>query len=334
MARERIFSGIQPSGELHLGNWLGAVRNWVDLQDEYDCVYCVVDYHAITQDYPIDEFRRRTLEMAAWLMACGIDTERSRLFVQSQVPQHTELCWILGTVTPMGELGRMTQFKDKARRQKQNVNSGLFLYPVLQAADILLYKAEAVPVGRDQEQHLELSRIIARKFNARFGRVFPEPQPLFNDAGRIVGLDGKEKMSKSLGNTVALSDSPDDIWDKLRPAVTDPARVRRTDPGTPEKCNIYSLHQHLSPEEEIAEVAEGCRTAGIGCFQCKKVLHRHMVAALAPIRERGLSLAADLGGVERILAASAELCRAVADETLGEVREKLGIDRDAAPSLE
>ena len=234
----RIFSGIQPSGELHIGNYLGAIKNWVALQQTYECVFCVVDYHAITVAYEPDALRRRAREMVVSLLAAGLDPAACTLFVQSAVPEHTELQWIFNTITPLGELERQTQFKDKASRQ-ESINAGLLNYPVLQAADILLYRADQVPVGEDQLQHLELSREIARRWNAKFGvDYFPEPQPLLTATRRIMGLDGRAKMSKSLGNTIGLLEEPDSIWEKLRPAVTDPARVRRNDPGTPEVCNI------------------------------------------------------------------------------------------------
>lgn len=241
MPSSRIFSGIQPSGELHIGNYLGAVKNWASLQEQYESFFCIVDYHAITVPYEPEELRRRTRDMAVSLLAAGVDPSKCSVFVQSAVPEHTELAWIFNTVTPLGELERQTQFKDKSSRQ-ESVPAGLLNYPVLQAADILLYRADLVPVGEDQVQHLELSREIARRWNARFASdaepYFPEPQPLLTPTRRIMGLDGQAKMSKSLGNTVGLLEETGDIWEKLRPAVTDPKRVRRTDPGTPEVCNI------------------------------------------------------------------------------------------------
>src|SRR5262245_39144839 len=246
----RVFSGIQPSGELHIGNYLGAVQNWVKMQMEHECFICIVDYHAITQDYDAAQLETRTLEMAVGLVAAGIDPERTVLFVQSHVPEHTELAWILTTVTPLGELERMTQFKDKSQRQ-ESILAGLLNYPVLQAADILLYKATLVPVGEDQVQHLELVREIARKWNARFGEFFPEPQAQLTKAKRIVGLDGQAKMSKSLGNTIGMLDEPNVIWERLKPAKTDPARVTKKDPGDPMKCNVFSLHQYFSPAATV-----------------------------------------------------------------------------------
>jgi len=224
----RIFSGIQPSGELHIGNYLGAVKNWVALQHEHPAFFCIVNYHAITVAYAPEELRRRTREMAVSLLASGLDPAKAVVFVQSDVPEHTELAWVFNTLTPLGELERQVQFKDKAGRQEQ-VMAGLLNYPVLQAADILLYLADIVPVGEDQVQHLELSRVIARNWNARFSPdapLFPEPQPRLTPTRRIVGLDGQAKMSKSLGNTIGLLESPEAIWDKLRPAVTDDQRTR------------------------------------------------------------------------------------------------------------
>src|SRR5678816_3611870 len=228
-----VFSGIQPSGELHLGNYLGAIRNWVKLQDQYRCIFCVVDYHAITQDYEPKEMQRRVTDMVMDLLALGIDPERSLLFLQSMVPEHTELCWVLNAVTGHGDLERMTQFKDKAEHQPDNVNAALYEYPVLQAADILLYKAELVPVGADQVQHLELARRIARSFNHRWGKTFPECEPKLTSTPKLLGLDGVQKMSKSFGNHIPLSAVTDEkpLKKLLAKAVTDVKRVERTDPG-------------------------------------------------------------------------------------------------------
>ena len=322
----RIFSGIQPSGELHIGNWLGAVQNWVNLQRTYDCIFCVVDLHAVTGQYEHTTLAARTREMATGLLACGIDPARSVLFVQSHVPEHSELQWLLNTVTPIGELERMTQFKDKSQRF-ESVPAGLLNYPILMAADILLYRADLVPVGEDQTQHLELSREIARRWNAAFGDgedYFPEPRPLLTEAKRIMGLDGQAKMSKSLGNTIGLLDSPEEIWQKLRPAMTDPARVTRKDPGTPEICNIYSLHKYFSPPPTIATVAENCRGARWGCLDCKRVLADNMIRALAPIRERALALQERPERVDEILADGAAAARRIASETMREVRDRMG----------
>jgi tryptophanyl-tRNA synthetase len=324
----RIFSGIQPSGELHIGNYLGAVKNWVALQGQFESIFCIVDYHAIIGSYEPEQLRLRRQDMAVSLLAAGIDPERCALFVQSAVPEHTELAWIFNTITPLGELERQTQFKDKSAKQ-ESINAGLLNYPVLQAADILLYRADRVPVGEDQVQHLELSRVIARRWNAAFSGepgYFPEPQPLLTATRRIMGLDGQTKMSKSMGNTIGLIEEPDAIWNKLRPAMTDPARVKKTDPGTPEICNIYHLHKAFSPPATVEHVAMQCSTAGWGCIDCKKVLHASMEAELVPIRVRAKELVAKPSLVSDSLAAGADHCRKLARETLGVVRERMGID--------
>jgi tryptophanyl-tRNA synthetase len=321
----RIFSGIQPSGELHIGNYLGAVKNWVALQERHETFICVVDYHAITVQFEPEQLRARTRDMTLSLMAAGIDPSKCTLFVQSMVPEHTELAWIFNTVTPLGELERQVQFKDKAARQ-ESVMVGLLTYPVLQAADILLYKADMVPVGEDQVQHLELSREVARRWNARFGEgFFPEPKPLLTATRRVMGLDGQAKMSKSLGNTVGLVEDPKSIWDKLRPAVTDPARVKRTDPGTPEVCNIYQLHKAFSPPTTVDEVAQQCSTAGWGCIDCKRVLHENMVAELTPIRTRAAELRLEPDRLTDAVVDGARRARAVAERTIGEVKERMGM---------
>jgi tryptophanyl-tRNA synthetase len=322
----RIFSGIQPSGELHIGNYLGAVQNWVRLQASYECFYSIVDLHAITAKYDPATLSVRTREMAVGLLASGIDPDRATLFVQSHVAEHSQLMWLLNAVAPLGELERMTQFKDKAQRM-ESVPAGLLNYPVLMTADILLYRADLVPVGEDQVQHLELAREITRRWNAEFSPdadFFPEPKPLMTEAKRIMGLDGQAKMSKSLGNTIGLLDTAEEIWGKLRPAKTDPARVTRRDPGTPEICNIYHLHQYFSPPETVALVAENCRGAKWGCLDCKRVLADNIIRTLAPIRERALELQAQPERVEQILGDGAAAARRIATETMREVRERMG----------
>ncbi|MGH7567838.1 MAG: tryptophan--tRNA ligase [Gemmatimonadales bacterium] len=321
----RVFSGIQPSGELHIGNYLGAVQSWVRLQHEHDCLFCIVDLHAITQPYDVATLAGRTLDMGVGLLAAGLDPDRCIVFVQSHVAEHTELNWLLTTVTPLGELERQTQFKDKAQRQ-ESVPAGLLNYPVLQAADVLLYQAALVPVGEDQLQHLELMREIARRWNARFGDgFFPEPQALLSTAKRVLGLDGQAKMSKSLGNTIGLFDAPETVWEKLRPAATDPARVTRKDPGNPDICNVFTIHQGFSPPAVQAEVAHKCRTAGWGCLDCKRVLADHMIARLAPIRERATELRAAPRRVHDLLRAGAERARVIARRTIAEVRQRMGL---------
>ncbi len=320
----RVFSGIQPSGELHIGNYLGAVQNWVRLQTQHDCLFSIVDLHAVTQPYDAATLASLTLDMAVSLYAVGLDPEKCIVFVQSHVAEHTDLNWLLTTVTPLGELERQTQFKDKAQRL-ESVPAGLLAYPILQAADVLLYKASLVPVGEDQVQHLELMREIARRWNARHGHgYFPEPQPLLTTTKRVLGLDGKAKMSKSLGNTIGLFESPEAIWEKLRPAATDPARKTRKDPGTPEICNIFTVHQGFSPPDTVTEVAHKCRTAGWGCLDCKRVLADNMIATLAPMRERANALRREPATVLERLRAGAGKARALARKTMAEVRDRMG----------
>ena len=325
----RIFSGMQPSGELHIGNWLGALANWVALQDRHPCIFSIVDLHAITQDYEPAEMPARIRDMALGWLAAGIDPERSVVFVQSAVPEHAELAWIFNTLVPLGLLERMTQFKDKAKNQPENVNAGLLTYPLLQAADIAIYKADGVPVGEDQVQHLEMARDAVRKFNNRFGEVFPEPQPILSPARKVLGLDGERKMSKSLNNQIGLNDSPEVVWAKLAPAKTDVRRKKRTDPGVPEDCNIFAYHGFFSSLEERAWAAEGCRTAGIGCRDCKQVLAKNLDAALAPMRERRAELERHPGRVDEILAAGAATLRPIAQATMEEVRDRMGLDARA-----
>ena len=326
---ETILSGIQPSGELHIGNFLGAVQNWVRLGENpsYRCLYCVVDLHAITQDYDVAAFPSRVTDMAADLIACGLDPERVTLFVQSDVPEHSELAWILSTVTPYGELSRMTQFKDKSEKQPENVNAGLFTYPILMAADILVYKAQRVPVGVDQVQHLELSREIARRFNARFGDTFPEPKPLHTTAPKILGLDGKQKMSKSLNNTILVTEEPDALRKKILGAYTDETRLRKSDVGHPDKCYVCGLHNYFSTAEIRDKHHTGCATATLGCVDSKRALAESMIKSLAPLREKSLELRAHPDRIREILDHGAKAARKIAGETMREVRERIGLYR-------
>ena len=326
----RIFSGVQPTSDsLHLGNALGAVTQWVALQDDHDAFFCVVDLHAITVAQDPEALRRRTLVTAAQYLALGIDPGRSTVFVQSHVPAHTQLAWVLGCFTGFGQASRMTQFKDKSIRQgSDSTTVGLFTYPVLQAADILLYKASAVPVGEDQVQHIELAREVARKFNARFGEVFPECQAHVTTAKRIMGLDGEKKMSKSIGNTIGLLETPDQIWQKLAPAKTDLRRQRKTDPGVPADCNIFtSYHQHFSPETDLDWIREGCTRAGIGCLQCKKKLLENMEKTLGPIRARADELRKRPDTVHDILDSGARKARTIAEPVIEETLRTMGLKR-------
>ncbi len=323
--RKRLFSGIQPSGDVHIGNYLGAIKNWVRLIDQYECLFCIVDYHAITIEYDPKEMQRRIFNAAAVNIAAGLDPEKCTIFVQSHVPEHTELAWIFNTITPIGHLERMTQFKDKSKQHRENINAGLFTYPVLQTADILLYKGEVVPVGEDQVQHIELSREIARKFNMRYGELFPEPQEILSEAPRIMGLDGKTKMSKSLGNYISLVESPESIWKKLSTAVTDENRKRRTDPGNPDICNLFTLHKHFSKKEQIEHVNIVCRTAEIGCIECKRILSENIVEHLTPICLKYERLIKNTDSLVNILQTGAKRCRRMAEETMIEVKKRMGL---------
>ena len=321
--RPRIFSGIQPSGALHLGNDLGAIRNYVRLQAEYDAIYCIVDYHALTSLHDPDVLRARTREMAAALVALGLDPDRCILFVQSHRPEHTELAWLLATVTPVSWLERTPTYKEKRENQPDDVNHGLLTYPVLQAADIVIYKASLVPVGKDQAAHLELSREIVRRFNSIYGETFPEPQAVHTEAPVVLGTDGVRKMSKSLGNTIEILASPDVIRRQVMSMVTDTKRILRTDPGRPEVCNVCQLHRFFGSDYET--IWDGERTARTGCVDTKKLLAERIIAHYAEARERYDELMADPARIDRILADGAERARPLAEATMAEVRERMGL---------
>ncbi|TVP49629.1 MAG: tryptophan--tRNA ligase [Gemmatimonadales bacterium] len=330
--RPRVFSGMQPSGEAHLGNYLGALRQWVRLQEDHECFFCIVDQHALTGDFSPEDLPKRVFDLAVSFLAAGLDPERSVIFVQSDVPAHTELAWLFNAVAPVGELERMTQYKDKSAKM-ESIPAGLLNYPILQAADILLYRAAAVPVGEDQLQHLELAREIARRWNARFGDVFPEPKPILGDAGRIVGLDGGAKMSKSMDNTVRILAEPDEVWSRVRTAVTDPQRVRRDDPGRPEVCNVYSLHRHFTDPARLPDIAGQCRAGTRGCVDCKRILAESIAEHFAPMRERAAALHADPARVHDILHSGAARARAEAETTMARVRDAMGLLwRNAVPT--
>ena len=322
-ARPRIFSGIQPSGIVHLGNDLGAVRNYVRLQSEYEAIYCIVDYHALTSTHDADVLRTRTREMAASLLALGLDPDQCTLFVQSHRPEVTELAWLLATVTPVSWLERTPTYKEKREQQADDINHGLLTYPVLQAADIVIYKASLVPVGKDQAAHLELSREIVRAFNARYGETFPEPQAVFTEAPTVLGTDGVRKMSKSVGNTIDVLGPPELIRKQVMSMVTDTQRILRTDPGRPEVCNVCQLQRSFGDDYE--SLWEGERTARTGCVDMKKVLSERIIARYAGARERYLELMADPNQVDDILAAGAARIRPIAQATMAEVREKMGL---------
>jgi tryptophanyl-tRNA synthetase len=324
--KKRVFSGMQPSGEAHLGNYLGALRRWVDMQDEYDAHWCIVDQHAITAGGDPADMPGNVLDLAISFLAVGLDPDKAVIFVQSDVPEHTELAWLFNAVTPLGDLERMTQFKDKSQRF-ESIPAGILNYPILQAADILLYKADGVPVGEDQKQHLEMTRDIARKFNAAYGETFPEPEPLIEkNVGRIVGLDGDAKMSKSLGNTVPILSEPDEVWNRVRTAVTDPQRVRRTDPGRPEVCNVFKLHGFFTDDATRADIDTKCRVGEIGCVDCKRILADNIAEAFEPFRERAAEYKAKPDLVRQILDDGARRASLTATETMSEVRDRMGLD--------
>ncbi len=322
--RKRVFSGARPTGKQHLGNYLGAIQNYVKLQDEYDCIYCIVDIHALTSLEDTSKLQENVYNLALDWLAAGIDPKRSIIFVQSQVPEVTELHTLLSMITPLSWLLRVPTFKDKVKIQPHNVNYGLVGYPVLMTADIVLYKAEAVPVGEDQLPHLELAREIVRRFNSLFGNVFPEPEAKLTSFPLILGLDGKEKMSKQLGNHIEIALSPEETMERVMTAVTDPARRYRKDPGHPEVCNIYRLHQHFNPSQ-IIQLAEQCHSAKIGCVECKKQLALEINAALKSFREQRAVLSANPQYVTDILADGAKRAQVIARETMREVRQKMGL---------
>jgi tryptophanyl-tRNA synthetase len=323
--KPRVLSGIQPTGELHIGNYLGAVRNWVRLQDEYECFYPIVDYHAIASPFDPRELRKLTEDMLVSLVAAGLDPDKCHMFIQSEVPEHTELAWILTSLAPLGQLQRMTQFKDKTAGGGESVNAGLLMYPVLQSADILLYKADRVPVGEDQSQHLELARMLARRFNNAFGETFPEPQVLLTETPRVLGLDGQGKMSKTKGNHIGILDSPEQIRERMATAFTDPQRKRREDPGRPEVCNVFAWHGYFSDSATIDRVDKQCRSAEIGCYEDKMLMADVLSETFAPMRERAAELRSDPNQLAEILAAGREVAQKVARETMREVREAIGL---------
>ena len=323
-ACERVFSGIQPSGASHLGNYLGAQANYVTLQQEYEAFYCIVDLHALTTVHDGAALRALTYEMALDLLAVGLDPERCALFRQSDVPEHTELSWILGTVVPASWLERNPTYKDK-RQQGIQSSAALLDYPVLQTADIVLYKATRVPVGRDQAPHLEISREIVRAFNRRYGPIFAEPKPVYTEAPVVLGTDGVAKMSKSARNTIPIFAEPDEIRRIVTGMVTDPRRLRRTDSGRPEICNVCQLHRFFGPDYEV--IWEGERTARTGCVDTKQLLAERIIDFFSEMRVKRRKLADDPALVEAILDAGACRVRSIAVETMQQVREAVGIGR-------
>ena len=326
-ARERVFSGIQPSGASHLGNYLGAQRNYVALQDQYEAIYAIVDYHALTTVHDGALLRQLTRDMTLDLLAVGLDPERCALIRQSDFPEVAELCWIFSTVVPVSWLQRNPTYKEGLAEGKENSN-GLLSYPVLQAADIVIYKASKVPVGKDQAPHLELSREIVRAFNNRYGPIFPEPTAVFTDAPVVLGTDGERKMGKSAGNTIPIFAEPDEILRLVMRMVTDPQRIKRTDPGRPEVCNVCQLHRYFGGD--YLQIQDGERTARTGCVDTKELLAERMIEFFRPMREKRAELAADPGVVEAVLSAGANKVRPILEATRREVLEAVGTGRPGA----
>lgn len=324
MPPERVFSGIQPSGIIHLGNYLGAIRNYIALQDRYEAIYCIVDYHALTSTHDPETIRRYTAQMALDLLALGLDPERATLFVQSDRPEHTELAWLLSTVTPVSWVERTPTFKEKRRERPDDVNHALLTYPVLQTADIAMYKARHVPVGRDQEAHLELAREIVRAFNRRYGDTFPEPEAVYTESPVILGTDGVKRMSKSLGNTIDVLAEPDAIRAQVMSMVTDTERIYRSQPGHPERCNVCQSHRFFGDDYE--SIWEGERTARTGCVDTKRLLADRIIEHFADARERRSDLEARPSYVAQVLADGAARLAPRAAETMAEVRARMGLD--------
>jgi tryptophanyl-tRNA synthetase len=322
-----IVSGMRPTGRLHLGHFHGALANWLRLQREYQCYFFVADWHALTTDYATPQgIQQNMLEMVMDWLSIGLDPARAVIFRQSQVKEHAELHLIYSMITPVPWLERNPTYKEQIKELtgKDLSTYGFLGYPVLQAADITIYKANKVPVGVDQAPHVELTREIVRRFNQLYQPIFPEPEVLLTEAQKVPGLDGR-KMSKSYGNAVFLSDTPQEIDQKLSRMMTDPARVRRSDPGEPEKCPAFQLHKIYCTPEEIEQVSVGCRTAGIGCLECKKVMIKHVIDDLAPFREKRAHYEEQPAEVEKILAEGTDVAQQAAAATMTEVRGTLGL---------
>lgn len=320
-----VFSGMRPSGQLHIGNYLGALKNWVELQKKHQCIFGVVDYHAITTPFNPKQIQKDIHNLVLDYLATGIDPKKSIIMVQSQIPEHTELAWILECLTPLGELERMTQFKDKAKQHKENVNAGLFCYPVLMAADILLYKADIVPVGEDQVQHVELARAIAKKFNNKFGKTFPEPKTLLQKFGaRIMSLtDPSKKMSKTGGEGIGLSDSPESIREKIKTAVTDSGReVKFDEKNKPAISNLLTIY-HLFSDKSIVDIEK--RYQGKGYAEFKKDLAEVIIKGLKPIQETRKKFEKNPRLMEKILAEGQNKAQKIAASTMKEIKKKMGL---------
>lgn len=325
--KERVLSGMQASGKLHLGNLVGALSNWVKLQDKYDCYYFVADWHALTTGYADpSSIKESTKDILINFLAAGLDPEKCTIFLQSRVLEHAELHLLLSMITPLGWLERVPTYKEKQQELKDRDLStyGFLGYPLLQTADIIIYRAKYVPVGIDQVPHLEISREIARRFNYLYKEIFPEPEALLTEFPKVVGVDGR-KMSKSYDNAIYISDTPENIEQKIRTMVTDPARIKRTDAGNPELSPVYQLHKIFSSKEEQEEVAGGCRTAGIGCIECKKILIKNVFKVMEPIWKKRNELISDPDVLNEIVDRGTEKAKKIAGETMRLVREAMGL---------
>jgi tryptophanyl-tRNA synthetase len=322
----RVFSGARPTGRQHLGNYLGAIKNYVAMQDDYDCVYCIVDVHALTTVETTQDLKQNTVEMALDWLAAGIRPEDSILFVQSHVPEVMELHMYLSMVTPLGKLTDLPTFKEKIRQQPDNVNYGLVGYPVLMTADIVLYKTDIVPVGIDQAPHIEFAREIVRSFNYRYNtKVLVEPQVKHTEVLKVLGIDGREKMSKSLNNHIELASTPKETITRVKEMVTDPARVKRTDPGNPDVCNVYTMHKIFSPQPDVDMVNVECRRAGIGCVDCKLLYANNLNKHLEPFRAKRTELTSQQNYVQDVINDGGKRARAIAQKTMAEVREAIAL---------
>jgi len=323
MRRSRILSGMRPTGRLHLGNYAGALSNWVSLQEKYECFFMIADWHALTDRTDTKQIKQNIRDVLIDWLCAGLDPEKSCIFVQSHIPEHAELHLILSMITPLGWLERCPTYKEKLASGEEN-NYGLLGYPVLMTSDILIYKADRVPVGEDQLAHLEICREIARRFNFLYGKVFPEPQPLLSKATKILGLDGR-KMSKSYDNYIALSDEPKLIEKKVRRMFTDPEKVYAGDPGHPEKCNVYTYHEVFGKPlgEDVEKIFEECKSGKLGCVPCKKKLSSVLIEVLSPFRKKRRELERDAGELEKILQEGREKARQVASATLREVKDAM-----------
>jgi tryptophanyl-tRNA synthetase len=322
----RAFSGARPTGRQHLGNYLGAIKNYVALQKDYQCVYCIVDLHALTTLDTTEDLRQNSYEMALDWLAAGIRPDETIVFVQSHVSEVTELHTILSMVTPLGKLTDLPTFKEKVRQQPHNINYGLVGYPVLMTADIVLYKADVVPVGVDQAPHLEFAREVVRSFNYRYNtNVLIEPQMKATEVPKVIGIDGEQKMSKSLDNHIEMASTPEETTRRVMQMVTDPQRQRRSDPGRPDVCNVFSMHKVFSSPEEVKMVDTECRRAGIGCVDCKKLFAKNLNQNLDPFRQRRADLAKDPQYVWDILEDGQRRANLIARETMAEVRRAIGL---------